>query len=81
MVDLWDSVDAYTSVDGSTNFAETLKNLSPFDPSLYHMYKMTTDEASTHFEDESFDFIYLDAGHMYDDVKRDLKVSHGLMSW
>ena len=35
--------------------------------------KMTTNEASTDFEDESLDFVYLDAGHMYADVKMDLE--------
>jgi len=73
MVDLWGPVDAYTSVDGEDNFAETVKNLAGYDPSLYHVFKMTTNEASTHVEDGSLDFIYLDAGHMYKDVMEDLK--------
>ena len=35
----------------------------------FHLMKMTTNEASTDFEDESLDFVYLDAGHMSTDVK------------
>ena len=73
MVDLWDSVDAYSSVDGADSFAATLANLEGYDASRFHLMKMTTNEASTDFEDESLDFLYLDAGHMYADVKMDLE--------
>lgn len=73
MVDLWDSVDAYSSVDGANSFAATLANLEGYDASRFHLMKMTTNEASTDFEDESLDFVYLDAGHMYADVKMNLE--------
>ena len=35
--------------------------------------RMTSEEASKKFEDESVDFVFIDASHLYKDVKNDLK--------
>ena len=58
---------------GPDFYAKLPATASGYDPSLYHVFKMTTNEASTRVEDGSLDFIYLDAGHMYKDVMEDQK--------
>ncbi len=73
LVDLWDAIDGYTKQDGENNLAATLRNLEGYDPASYRIMKMTTSEAADMVEDGSLDFIYLDAGHMYIDVKEDLR--------
>jgi predicted O-methyltransferase YrrM len=37
------------------------------------LLRMTSDEAIDKFEDNSFDFIYIDGGHNYNQVSKDLK--------
>jgi len=38
------------------------------------IYEERTDEAHAHFEDESLDFIFIDADHTYETVKRDIEL-------
>ena len=41
-------------------------------PEFYIPIKMTSIEASKTFEDNSLDFVFLDASHEYEDVKEDI---------
>lgn len=57
--------------DGRDLYAEFLRNIEPIKSSIIP-YKMTSVEASKLFEDESIDFIFIDACHDYESVKSDL---------
>lgn len=47
-------------------------NLAPFS-GYYNPIRSTSVEAANQFEDNSLDFIYIDASHEYEDVKDDIK--------
>ncbi|GMH78769.1 hypothetical protein TL16_g07927 [Triparma laevis f. inornata] len=72
MIDAWAAVDVYTAEQGAENLATTIDNVKDYSPKKYQILKMTTAEAAAQIPDASLDFIYLDAGHMYQDVKHDL---------
>lgn len=48
------------------------ENMSPF-TGHYTPIRSTSLEAATQFQDNSLDFIYIDASHEYKDVKNDIK--------
>ena len=48
-----------------------LNNMKPVEK-YYTPLRMSSLEASTHFEDKSLDFVFLDASHEYDDVCNDI---------
>jgi hypothetical protein len=57
------------------------RNMEPVKHMMQSM-RMTSEEAATQFADESLDFVFIDASHEYEDIKRDLrawypKVKHG----
>lgn len=49
-----------------------LKNTEPLDGKIESIQSLSWDGAN-HFDDESIDFCYIDAGHTYDCVKKDLE--------
>ncbi|GMI44403.1 hypothetical protein TrCOL_g8310 [Triparma columacea] len=73
LVDSWDAVDAYTAEDGERNLQTTLQNLAPFPQDKYEILRMTSLEAAALVPDGALDFIYIDAGHSYADVRADLE--------
>ena len=48
-----------------------LKNIGPV-ADLVHPIRADSSAAATQFSDHSIDFLYVDAGHTYDAVKRDV---------
>jgi len=40
-------------------------------PNRFTLYRMTSDDAVTNFQDESLDFIFIDGLHTYEQVKQD----------
>jgi len=50
---------------------EMFKNLKPFGTRYQYLNK-TSEEASSHFPDEFFDYVYIDGDHSYENVLKDL---------
>jgi hypothetical protein len=50
-----------------------IDNMKPVE-SYYKPMRMTSLEASNHFEDQSLDFVFIDASHQYEDVCNDIDV-------
>jgi hypothetical protein len=48
-----------------------INNMKPLE-SYYKPMRMTSLEASNHFEDQSLDFVFIDASHEYEDVCNDI---------
>lgn len=57
--------------DGLYN--EFLKNISPV-KHIINPIRKSSEEAVKEYEDESLDFVFIDAGHEYDDVKKDIEI-------
>lgn len=39
-----------------------------------HIWRMSSEEAADYVEDESLDFVYIDARHVYESVKKDIQL-------
>jgi predicted O-methyltransferase YrrM len=78
MVDIWRPVNSDEYVDLTNNvyyldaFKDTMENTKGYEDRGF-MLRMDSKEASKLFNDESLDFVYIDANHTYDAVKEDLK--------
>lgn len=57
--------------NGNMTYSEFLKNIKPISNKINH-YRLKSVEASKLYDDESLDFVYIDASHKYVDVKNDL---------
>lgn len=60
------------AVKGNMLKEECYKNLEPL-MGIVRMLPVNSLKAASMFKDESIDFIYIDAAHEYDDVKRDIE--------
>jgi predicted O-methyltransferase YrrM len=52
-------------------YKEFIKNIEPVS-NIIKPIRMTSEEASKNFEDESLDFVFIDAAHDYESVKNDI---------
>lgn len=62
----------YDVLDNDGLYKEFIKNIDPV-KHIINPIRMTSLEASNLYEDESLDFVFLDASHKYDDLQADLK--------
>lgn len=60
-----------SSVIGGNLYNVFIENMSPVD-GYYNPVRMTSLEAAKLYEDESLDFVFIDASHEYEDVKNDI---------
>ena len=73
LVDPWSPlVDYQEEYDHERNLQTTLSHLAAH-ASRYRIHRTTSLEALRAFEDESLDFVYLDANHAYEAVRSDLE--------
>lgn len=61
-------IDAFPWEDVEPAFIENMKPLAGH----FRYFKSVSWEAAQHFEDESIDFIFIDADHVYEAVKKDI---------
>lgn len=73
-VDLWGSHESISEThDHDTNYNLAVSNLKKFDGrSIIH--KMLTIDAIKKFDDNSLDFVYIDATHTYEAVKQEIEL-------
>ena len=72
-VDTWKGALEHQGMDCLKNLYDTfLENMKPVEK-YYFPLKITSEEASKKFEDESLDFVFIDASHEYEDVKLDIQ--------
>ena len=59
-------------IDGNGLYTRFVENIAPV-ASVVTPMRMTTTQAATHFADKSVDFVFVDADHSYEGVKRDIE--------
>lgn len=76
-VDLWTGLgepgeyESWQSVQQDTLYEDFKKNMRPVE-NLYNPIKSFSHEAANLYKDNSLDFVFIDAGHAYHEVKRDI---------
>lgn len=79
MVDVWNHLgDEYIDASNHKNFeggvyGECIKNIQGYEDRGI-MLRTNSKTASSFFEDDSLDFVYIDANHAYEYVKEDLEL-------
>jgi hypothetical protein len=79
LVDVWFTQDEqeYNDISNQKNYKEifsTCMDNIKSNENRCHMLRASSKNASELFEDESLDFVYIDANHKYDYVKEDIKL-------
>jgi hypothetical protein len=74
LVDCWDNFIDYDSgeIIGEAQYQTALSILKTL-PNI-HIIRKKSSEAVKQFEDNSLDFVYIDAGHQYEMVRQDLEL-------
>jgi len=73
-VDTWNGSEEHVGYDILENdglYKEFLSNIEPIQ-NIVNPIRMESLKASELYEDESLDFVFLDASHKYEDIKEDL---------
>lgn len=74
-VDIWTGADGYNndrSVQKNTLYEDFLVNMAPV-AGLFTPVREWSDKAAVLYQDESLDFVFIDAGHTYEAVLADIK--------
>lgn len=74
-VDTWQIVETSKDIDANLydNLYETfLNNISPV-RNIINVNRSISWDAANHYKNESLDFVFIDAGHEYENVKKDLE--------
>lgn len=74
-VDTWKGSEehiGYSILEDDGLYKEFLGNIEPI-KHIINPLRMTSLEASSLYEDESLDFVFLDASHKYEDIKMDME--------
>jgi predicted O-methyltransferase YrrM len=66
-VDIWDPNPLYEDL----SYEAFLANLDPM-TGYFNALRMTSEEACARYQDQSLDFVFIDALHDYDSVKKDI---------
>lgn len=73
-VDTWNGSEEHQEdkrIKENKLYETFLNNISPISEYIIPM-RMTSEQASKHFKDESLDFVFIDANHEYEEVKKDI---------
>lgn len=75
-VDTWKGSEEHQSderVKKDELYQTFLKNISPISEYIIPI-RLTSEQAASHFKNESLDFIFIDANHEYEEVKKDIEI-------
>lgn len=79
LVDIWNLVNNNTYIDSSNQvnykkvYTDCMNNIYGHENRCF-MFRIDSENASSFFNDESFDFVYIDANHSYEYVKKDIEL-------
>ena len=75
LVDVWMPLENYEDITNNINYPDAfakIKNLSASYPNKCVIIKDTSIQTSKRFKNNFFDFIYIDANHCYEEIKKDV---------
>lgn len=78
LIDIWNknTDGSYVDISNQTNYKEIynrcIENIVGYEDRCF-MFRIDSKNASSIFKDESLDFVYIDANHKYEYVKKDIE--------
>lgn len=70
-IDIWEK--NYQLPNPDSSYQQTLNNLSKYGLNRFEIIKEGSPKSALRFEDDFFDFVYIDADHNYEAVVKDLE--------